>query len=184
MKHFCLLITICFIISIFVSPAISKAASPDAYEEDDMLRQASIIVLNNNLLQHHNFHDAGDEDWVKFYGISGQAYSVKVSNAGTKCNAVIELYRSDNTLLLDPVNDFIEGEGEDLALRCPEDGIYYAKTYNYNPAVLGGTEYDLSIFRPHSCVTGMLIGAVIDASSNEPVGNAIIKGHAVCRACA
>ena len=71
------------------------AVAPDLYVPDDVFGSANVIVLNSGTPQQHNFHVAGDQDWVRFYGLSGVAYSVKASNLGARCDVVLELYDSD-----------------------------------------------------------------------------------------
>ena len=67
--------------------------SPDDYEEDDTYPQANVITLNDLDVQPHNFHDLGDVDWVKFFALSGQTYTIKAGNISVICDVVVELYR-------------------------------------------------------------------------------------------
>ena len=109
-----------------------NAVEPDTYEEDDTFSQANVIVLNDEP-QHHNFHDAGDEDWVKFYGIDGEQYTIKVTDLRVNCDAVIELYDENGTTLLDLADDSKEGDNETLDWIRSENSVYYVKIRHYDP---------------------------------------------------
>ena len=106
---------------------VYQTAGPDIYEEDDTLYLAHIIVLNDATSQEHSFHDMGDSDWVKFFGLEGEEYTVAVKDAGADCDAVIELYDENVQLLAGPVNQTNAGGDEELTWTCPGDGIYYVK---------------------------------------------------------
>ena len=106
---------------------VYQTAGPDIYEKDDTLYQAHIIVLNDATSQEHNFHDVGDSDWVKFFGLEGEEYSIAVKDAGADCDAMIELYDENVKLLAGPVNQTGAGGNEVLTWTCPGDGIYYVK---------------------------------------------------------
>jgi len=149
---------------------VYKGFGPDTYEEDDTVNQSNVIVINNETPQQHNFHDAGDQDWVKFYGLSGEAYTIKASNLGSNCDTVIELYDSDGTTLLASMDDGFTGEDELLDWACPQDGIYYVKVRHYDSGVYGeNTEYDLEVYRPIGPLFGFIMGTITNASTGEPM---------------
>jgi DNA-binding beta-propeller fold protein YncE len=150
--------------------------SSDIYEEDDTSNQANVINLNGDPPQHHNFHDTGDRDWVKFYGIAEEIYEIEVTNPGDRCDAVIELYDTDGTTLLKgPRDDYREGEDELMDWRCTRDGIYYVMIKHYEPGIFGDdTEYDLKIFRPIAAYIGFIEGIITNASSGNSIAGAVI----------
>ncbi|MEZ4620389.1 MAG: hypothetical protein R2867_33460 [Caldilineaceae bacterium] len=45
----------------------------------------------NGAEQLHNFHDVGDQDWIKFTAQAGRTYIIDVENTGSKADAVITL---------------------------------------------------------------------------------------------
>jgi sugar lactone lactonase YvrE len=154
----------------------SDASQGDSYEEDDSFDQAHVIELNL-AAQSHNFHDAGDQDWVKFYGISREIYEIKTSNLGIRCDTVIELYDTDGTtLLIGPWNWGFEGEDELMNWVCPADGVYYVRVYHYGEEVFGeDTEYDLQVYRPVGPDWKWFIGGMVaNAHSGQPIAGAII----------
>ncbi|MDM8525122.1 chitobiase/beta-hexosaminidase C-terminal domain-containing protein [Desulfococcaceae bacterium HSG8] len=158
-----------------------KNFPPDIYDEDDTFYQAKVIIPNDENPQEHNFHDPGDEDWVKFYGISGEGYTVETSRMGRSTDLVLELYDSDGETLLAsrdiPQSDDVGGEGA-LAWACPEDDVYYVRVRHSDPGAYGeDMEYDLSVKRTSAApaLVGTIEGNVIDKLSREPVGGARIK---------
>jgi hypothetical protein len=151
-------------------------ACSDDYEDDDSFDTASVIVINAENPQTHNFHDAGDQDWVKFYGLSGQTYTIATENAGSSCDAVIEVYATDGATKLADRDDTGAGEDEELAWVCPQDGIYFVKVKQFNPAVSGeDTEYELKVYNPIGPLAGFVTGVITDAMSSQAIGDVQIK---------
>ena len=154
------------------------AIAPDLYEPDNVSGEANVIVLNNDTPQQHNFHVAGDQDWVKFYGLSGMAYSVKASNLGARCDVVLELYDSDGvTRIAGPTDDGGAGVDELLEWLCAKDGVYYAKVAQFDQSIFGdNTGYDLKIYNPVApTFPGFLDGMVTDAVTQLPIPDVLIK---------
>jgi hypothetical protein len=149
---------------------------PDTYEEDDTFSQSQVVVINNETPQQHTFHDAGDQDWVKFYGLSGEAYTIEASNLGSNCDAVIELYDTDGTTLLASMDVGNAGEDELLDWACLQDGIYYVKVSHYDSGVYGeNTKYDLKVYIPIGPITGWIEGTIKNKCTGESIEEAIIK---------
>ncbi|NQU45306.1 VCBS repeat-containing protein [bacterium] len=128
-----------------------QANSGDAYEVDDGADQASEYILSDlpgfSTSQLHSFHDEGDADWIKFYVPAGSAYTVKVTDPNSACDAKIELYASTTaTLPLASVDNEGEGVGEQLSWSFTWTGYYYAKIYGFDPLVSGdATSYTLEV---------------------------------------
>jgi hypothetical protein len=154
---------------------VYQVRGPDIYEEDDAFSQASVIVLDDEIPQEHNFHDAGDEDWVKFYGLSGgKGYTIKASNLEENADAVIELYDTDGITQLAYQNKEGDPQGdEELTYIFPGDGVYYVKVRHYNQTVSGEkTEYDLKLYRGEAPVLPVVItGKITDLSTRQPLEN-------------
>jgi hypothetical protein len=163
-------------ISLPKETTVYQMDGPDTYEEDDTFSQSQVVVINNETPQQHNFHDAGDEDWVKFYGLSGEAYTIKASNLGSNCDAFIELYDTDGTTLLASMDGGLKGEDELLDWACLQDGIYYVKVSHYDPGAYGeNTEYDLEVYIPIGPITGWIEGTIKNKCTGESIEEAIIK---------
>ncbi|QTA92340.1 PEGA domain-containing protein [Desulfonema magnum] len=162
----------------------------DEYEEDDKFSQARVIVINNSAdsakngdsVQPHNFHDAGDEDWMMFYGIAGQIYTVhaETESLGSNCDPVIELYDTDGVTLLKSKNDGIEGKNETLLWKdCSRDDIYYVRLRSFSPDAFGeDTAYELTVYNPEATFPGDIIGNIFDPYSEKKVLGARIKTNA------
>ncbi|MEE4356943.1 MAG: S8 family serine peptidase [Desulfococcaceae bacterium] len=160
-----------FLVCLALYP-IPALCAPDTYEPDDAVSQSGLIVLGG-LSESHNFHSVTDADWKRFYALSGQTYTVKVSYPGPDCDAVIELYDTDGLTLLKTKDDALAGEGEFLDWACPADGIYYVKIAPYPASSIGeNTNYILNVYRANSCMTGTYTGTVTDALSGSPLGSA------------
>jgi hypothetical protein len=155
---------------------VSQRVGPDVYEPDDTYSQAKPIVLNNVAAQRHSFHDAGDQDWVMFYALSGETYTIEASHLASSCDAVLELYDTDGASRLASRDNGISGEDEVLDWLCPADGVYYLKVAHYDPSVFGeNTDYDLRVYVPIGPVAGFIAGNITDIHSSEPMGGVRIK---------
>ena len=171
---------VALVFAVIIPCSTAFAAEPDQYEDDDSPALARVITMNSvKDPQRHNFHDAGDADWVKFYGITKRpaiAYKIELKNIGANAQAGIELYDSDGKTLLLSNND----EGEDIVLTfdCRKQGVYYIKIANHSPDLFGeGTEYELSISFPTGPIagTGVISGMITDAATGAVIDGALIK---------
>ena len=158
---------------------VTQKMGPDIYEEDNTYGNASIITVNDTEAQRHTFHDQGDLDWLKFYGVAGETYEIKTENLGVKCDTVITLYESDGTSIIDTRDDNLYGEEELLSWQCPADGIYYVLVKQYDSTDFGqDTEYDLSVYHPTGAGAGIIKGRVVDFSGNGICG-ALVRSDIV-----
>ena len=158
---------------LFTTATVS--ANPDIYEEDDSSEQASVIVLNSNLPQSHNFHDPGDADWVKFYAIKGETYTISARNMGNS-DILMELRDGYSRELIQSQNNGGEGKDENLFWNCTQENIYYVKIHNADPdAWYKNSEYDLEIYCPDTPPGKKFEGNVINTITEEPVENAWIR---------
>ncbi len=152
-----------------------QSIDPDSHEEDDTFSQANPIVVNDYTPQSHNFHDVGDVDWVKFYGLLSEIYKVKAYSLGVTCDVVVELYGSDaTTLLAGPINTAGAGGDEYFEWTCPQEDVYYLKINNTNANYGENVNYDLKVYRPIGGEPGKLIGRVTDSQDNG-IGDAHVK---------
>ena len=96
-------------------------------------------------IQDHNFHVAGDEDWVKFFILKDEIYKITVGSPGENCDVVITIYDTDGKKVIKEVDDTFSGEKEYAEWECKADGLYYARIRQYNPEIFGeGTDYRLT----------------------------------------
>jgi len=164
------------VLTAMLVPAFAQAVEPDTYEEDNSPAKAKVIILNDTELQRHNFHETGDEDWIKFYGLEGESYSIQADNVGADCDVVISLYDSDRVTFLQKGDD--AGAGEADSLKCSpliREGIYYVKISDISELSGNDTGYDLSLNRPKAAVVAMFQGSATDAISKAPLGDVMIR---------
>jgi uncharacterized protein YjiK len=158
---------------------VFKSSGPDAYEDDDSLETADVIVTYDASYsdpQRHNFHDEDDQDWVKFYGLAGEIYNITTKNLESNCDTVIMIYDSKGTpLLADYEDEGVEGEDEYIPWSCLSDGLYYVMVKQYDSGIYGSnTGYDLEIYIEVGGMPGFLTGTVVN-SLGEGVAGAVIK---------
>ncbi|CAN2041123.1 tripartite motif-containing protein 71 [Candidatus Magnetomoraceae bacterium gMMP-15] len=153
----------------------SDGILPDQYESDDTLKDANIILINDQDPKHtllpgydwrqmHNFHSAGDEDWVRFYAHKRDAaYTISITSAGEHCNAVIEIYNSSGHRIFQDANNMKTEKHADW--NCPADGVYYIRIRQKDSDLYGeGTTYHLSLSIPAGTFSGFVMGSMIPAS--------------------
>jgi hypothetical protein len=164
-------ITGAFLLIFFAVIPQNGLGAGDEYEPDNTLKNAKAILVHSNAefaepaynrVQSHNFYHTGDEDWVCFYALEGEFYTVRVKEPGTKCNAVIGIYdRYGNLAIPEEVNDMFAGEQEDAVFQCESEGIYYARIRQSKNAEYGeDTDYQLVLFIPAQDEPGYLYGDI------------------------
>jgi sugar lactone lactonase YvrE len=155
---------------------VYQEIGPDLYEDDDNFNDAGVLIMDYEEAQRHNFHDQGDQDWVKFYGISGESYEIKTVDLEENCDTVIMLYdETEDPVLEAPFDDGLKGEDELLSWQCTSDGVYYLVVEQFDPGDYGlDTGYDLNIYHPVGGLPGWLTGVVVN-SLGEGIGDAVIK---------
>ncbi len=163
------------------------ASDPDAFEDDDTYLTAHVVDTGSSAAPAlHTFHDEGDEDWVKFFGYidddkDDHEYIVYISDVGSRCSIVIEVYTDDGkTLLTDPFDDAVAGEETTVTFTITREGIYYIRLRNSDPAVYGDdTDYRLMVQPGTSSGkpigTGTITGTFTDAQSEAPLNNGLIR---------
>ena len=133
--------------------------------------------MNDSASQCRNFFDPGDQDWVTFYGVSGQTYKVEAGDLGPKNNVVIEVYDTDGTTLL-AESDYVGDPRADESLewQCIADGLYFVKIRPADIDIAGeGTNYRLEIYRAVADLFGYIGGTIKDGHTGEPIENASAK---------
>lgn len=139
---------------------------PDSYEPDSSSKEAKKIILNDEKLQEHTLHNAQDEDWVKFYALSGQSYRIEANGPEEDCDIVLQLYNTDGDNLEENGDHGFNGENEHLEWSCPENegGVYYVKVSFSTKTSGDNTGYALRAFRPQAADSVWIQGTVTDAS--------------------
>lgn len=149
----------------------------DRYEEDDAMAQANVIILNAETLRWHNFDKAGDEDWVKFYGLAGEIYEIKAGSLGSACDIIIECYDAEGQKLTE--TEAVEEENlKQNRYKTETEGIHYVRFYNGNENVFGadtGYAPEIKVFLKDAPAAAPFRGTVVNTFSNAPLGDVMIK---------
>jgi hypothetical protein len=155
---------------------IERSPVNDLAEPDNSYTQAKIIVLNSPDPQYHTFSFENDQDWVKFYAIANVFYTIDVFNAQSNCDAVLSLFSEDFEQIAHE-DSSSSGRDESIEIKLSEDGFYYLCIVNYNGIFGEDTGYNLSAFRPIPCLTHLLKGTILDASTQNPVNQAVLRTY-------
>jgi len=130
----------------------------DVYEPDSNNTGARPITPNGPA-QTHNFHTAGDSDWVKFNAAIGKAYTITTSNLGSRTDTILFLFDTDGTTLIAFNDDYIEGSlASQIVWQATLNGTYYVTVASLNPNAFGcNTNYDLSINAPNQVYLPLIL---------------------------
>lgn len=172
--HIKLMLMICISIAVlFALPEFSNSTTePDKYEPDNTMTQAKDILFGYNQL--HNFHAAGDIDWVRFSCFPNVWMNVWAHNTGPRCDVVLALFDSSGKFLK-RADSGSYGEPENLIWACPDNGRYYVRAKQYNKSDYGaGTYYSLQVRIEIGEGLCFLQGPVTNASTGKPVPGAVV----------
>ena len=115
----------------------------DYYEDDDTFFKARLLDKS----QRHNFHDAGDTDWIMFYAVNSLNYTITAKNLEINCDVTFEIFdMALKPLIHNSVNNGKAGENEILNWKCTKDDLLYVKIAHYDIQTYGAnTGYELNI---------------------------------------
>ncbi len=117
-----------------VVPPMATSPRPDEYEDDNAQYEAKRITVNDHSPQRHNFHAAGDEDWVKFWAWAGNTYTITTSDLDFGCDTVLELYDAESHKLKEDDDGGEEPRASKIDDWTPsENGTYYVRVSQYDP---------------------------------------------------
>jgi hypothetical protein len=163
---------------IWPAPAFS-GTEQDSFEPDDTFKKATITLVYEGFgkARRHNFHDDGDEDWVRFMALPGYAYEIEGKNIGARSDVGLELYGTDGKTLL-MFEEWPDANGVvRLDWSCKRIGVYYVRVRPNDPTLFGpGTGYGLTLWIPTGPPgSGNMTGYIKDAASGKPVPKVAIK---------
>ena len=119
-------------------------ASPDGYEGDDTVDQASELLEGQS--QVHNFDALGDEDWMYFTATAGYTYTIYTFGLGEAADTYIYLYDMDGATLLASNDDYNSRLSSRIDWVAPASGNYYILVKHWNPNVGGcATQYSIAL---------------------------------------
>ncbi len=148
----------------------SDEAGADGYESNNTCQAARPIDPNGSV-QRHNFHVAGDSDWVRFDAINGEKYLIEVNIPGDSlADVAMEIYGECGGVV-DQSQDFSFSPSISLNLDAKQDGAYYMKFFSHDPDSAGEeVRYDLSVRALTDTASPGLVILVAGAiKPNDPV---------------
>jgi hypothetical protein len=146
------------------------------YEDDDTYLKANVIAVIYSPGQQHNFHKYPDPDWVMFYGLSGETYTIEAANLGSLCSPMLELYDGDGITLLGSGWSKISAENRVyFDWQCQTEGVYFVRAWNMSGAMGKDTEYTLRVYKPEAPLMGVIAGSVTDSKTHAFLGGVKIR---------
>jgi len=119
-------------------------AEGDSYEVDDTCDAASTILTDGSA-QSHTFHDAEDQDWIKFTVEANKTYVIETSNVGADHDAILFLYDACGAPDLGSEENAF-GQTVHIEWNSTSAGTFYLMLQQYDPDVYGeSTRYDISV---------------------------------------
>ena len=152
----------------------------DRYEPDNSPAQAKAISTDGSA-QTHDFHVAGDFDWLKFNATQGHRYTIETLNLGPNSDTYLYLYDTNGSSLLVEDDDGGSGYASRIVWTAPRNGAYFVKVRHYNRSASGSdTRYDIRIQDNGAGGGGssnLVLGRSAYATSHESASRAPSKGN-------
>lgn len=118
---------------------------PDGYESDDSFEKATNLLPG--IVQTHNIHSIGDEDWFAIEMEEGEAYIIKTLDLSTDADTYLYLFDEDGETLLASNDDFNGTLASEIHWTATASGTYYMRIKHWNPNISGcGTSYSVKFF--------------------------------------
>lgn len=149
-------------------------AAEDPHEPNDSRETATPILAGSGVVQEHRFRSNEDVDWIRLWVERDGFYQIEIPEATVAADAdpVIELIaETGESLLFNPVDNGLEGQGETLGWTAELDGFVYLLMSHENAAVSAGADsrYGVRVTLPIAPQTGFLQGAVRSACDQAPI---------------
>ncbi len=131
----------------FSLTATPLSSTPDAWEVDDTASQASSYLGSP---QAHDFHDAGDVDWILYYAPAGFR-TITATAIGSNSDPCIRLYRSNSTAtgtsggIIASNCDGGPGQSARIVFNQPDDFVYFVRVHHQTNGFGANTQYSLSV---------------------------------------
>jgi len=162
-------------LTILIGSCFSSAVyAADAFEPNDALSQATLLVVGNPNPQQHTLDPDRDVDWFRFNAQFFEVYDIKTLGLGATVDLAIEVYDENGDRVGEVEDDFIQGEAEEFSFRAPSTGTFYLKVYDYY-CVNGGdgcaaprgdeAAYSILIYIPIGAVGGADLAIVHESAT-------------------
>ena len=163
----------------------SGVYAADAFEPNDALSQATLLVVGNPNPQQHTLDPDKDVDWFRFNAQFFEVYDIKTLGLGATVDLAIEIYDENGDRVGEVEDDFIQGEAEEFSFRAPSTGTFYLKVYDYY-CINGGdgcaaprgdeAAYSILIYIPIGAVGGADLAIVHESATAGFVGSPFSLG--------
>ena len=162
-------------LTVLIGSCFSSAVyAADAFEPNDALSQATLLVVGNPNPQQHTLDPDRDVDWFRFNAQFFEVYDIKTLGLGATVDLAIEVYDENGDRVGEVEDDFIQGEAEEFSFRAPSTGTFYLKVYDYY-CVNGGdgcaaprgdeAAYSILIYIPIGAVGGADLAIVHESAT-------------------
>ena len=144
--------------------AAAQVTPEDDFEPDNSPQEANFLTLAEP--QTHNFHEAGDEDWVrldKIQGKTGIPYTVEFNDTDNiePFEIVWELFNSANDRLATGTN------GDEFNWPTMDEDFFFLRITHEDSTFSGAATYTIDIIP--SPVVSTVVGIVRNKDTGEPL---------------
>jgi len=131
------------------TPVLVPTSTVTSDEPNDACLQATTISVNG-IWQDHNFHTAGDIDWVRIDTVANTEYHIEiVSPFDSRADVEPELYSECNSLPEERVWSGSFGPGARLTFKASQNGPIYLRLTNLDDSIYGkDVNYRISVRTP------------------------------------
>ena len=154
----------------FTIASTGTSGTADSFENDDTQASARAITIGSPH-SNHNFHAAGDSDWISFSATGGTNYVVETFNLGSFSDTIVEVY--SGTTLLGRDDDGGGGLASRVAFSVTATGSVHFRVFHFNSSTFGSnTNYDVRVGAAISTTTGDAFepdNSVAEANANNRV---------------
>jgi len=163
----------------------SGVYAADAFEPNDALSQATLLVVGNPNPQQHTLDPDKDVDWFRFNAQFFEVYDIKTLGLGATVDLAIEVYDENGDRVGEVEDAGFKGEAEEFSFRAPSTGTFYLKVYDYY-CINGGdgcaaprgdeAAYSILIYIPIGAVGGADLAIVHESATAGFVGSPFSLG--------
>ena len=123
---------------------LAEACTPDEYEPDDTLQQATPLAVNG-APQTHNFCPAADAaDWMSFSPPAGATITITTFELGSSCDTALRVYDANGHMVAAD-DDGGSGHASQIVISGTLSETYYLRVAEYYGRTGDNTNYRLRI---------------------------------------
>ena len=152
---------------LFVNSQTSYALTPDQYEYDNIISDASHLFVGKKFSQIHTLHNPEDIDWIMFKGIEDHSYEITAIAKGGECHIQLALLEFDGQTEIKS-SLYCCNEYSIVWGKCPITRLYLIKVMPIERCESGIT-YELYIKDTSASTTQAIWGYVKDLYCKTPI---------------